>query len=391
MAWPLIIFAGLFLLGVKKANDEERDRLNEPVENEQPTAAMHPDSGRRWEIAAPPSDSRALVPTHQLMSLFAPGDGREVFTPYSLQKAREYRVEVNGVCAYRRGDQLRKGDGYYLTDYAGNFLKRTDWLQLCDADIAAESVEEDRASHRYVLSVKGTGKKLGVRINISPLAKPVAGEGLRITVAAVQERKIVEAVVTKSRALRPPPTFPLAPPAQPVSVRQRAVKPSIPEEFLQRIDSLVLQYQDVPPYEEPARLEQYARTFGRQLLARREEILRRHHEFHRDARFVKVFKQRAPQTYLRATFEVRALARAEQLAEERRRRRKEREPRRATLFAQEAREQIAVGRKKAEAMIAARRALEKYDDLDPDDRERLLGELIEAIMCEDGDDGRKTI
>lgn len=89
----------------------------------------------------------------------------------------------------------------------------------------------------------------------------------------------------------------------------------IEEARRQRLQKLILRYRHFDHCEDDAWIAKYATENRSDLLLRRQEILREYHELHSDEAFIARLKEEAPHTYSRVTWEVKALAVAEQVGE----------------------------------------------------------------------------
>lgn len=174
--------------------------------------------------------------------------------------------------------------------------------------------------------------------------------------------------------------------------RAKAAQTQAVEQALQvRIRTLVIRYQAFAHYEDDAFLVDHAKTHTAQLLARRDEILAAYQELHSDPVFLARMQAQDSHTYIRATFEARALAQAERIAAQPLqaqppKRRSTVEEVRARIVARietKAEDKIARMRKKVEKLFQAARMLDEYPDLDSNDRLRLESEFAESIFSDE--------
>lgn len=370
--WPVLVAAALLALAAGGKADRRPKRTSTAEDDDSELPEIIPPSPAPPFPASPeqPAHERAFAVGDQFMTLFVYANELEVFTPHVLQKGRRYEIEVAGVFSFRDGSRVIWSDGFYQRDHNGNFLVPTERLRLNNKKIDAEIVDRDRALHRYVFHLNGMGNRLSIRLKLPWRVEAIPNEGLHVTVKAL-------------KVLEPKP----APAPRVIEVvRWRPAPSSRPatREYIsgerawhQKLDELTVEYQEFPHYEDPTFVEREATVNAQSLIARREEIMKKYRTLHQNLRFIQFLKGQAPGIYSRATWEVRALARAEQLAHQpvRVAKKKKEKDEAAAGFARRAKTLIAIGRKKAEATIAAREALDRYVELDPDERQRIATDV----------------
>lgn len=148
-----------------------------------------------------------------------------------------------------------------------------------------------------------------------------------------------------------------------------------------RLRELIAQYEPFPDYANPAFLEAYARRHLQALLCDERQILGHHQQLHASPEFVDLVKSRAPDTYERATWKVRALAIAKRLEVE--------GPLSAPpqdVIATKTREledkaegEIQLAEVRIRKVNEMRQRLEQYEELDPDTREMMIQRFADSL------------
>ena len=93
----------------------------------------------------------------------------------------------------------------------------------------------------------------------------------------------------------------------------RAAAESFVDDLEDRVEAFIDILAPFERYDEPLYVDAFARAHRDRLLADRENIIKANAEFQADRAFVRLLKETSHTAFLRATFKVRALARAEEL------------------------------------------------------------------------------
>lgn len=172
------------------------------------------------------------------------------------------------------------------------------------------------------------------------------------------------------------------------------------EEMQERLRELIVRCEAFPDYANPQFVENHARQYGRALLREREAILEEYEELHQPPEFAELLKTHAPETFVRATWRVRALALAERFAVEQpppaspnsgrppKQTPKAKRAAKVKAYRNTALDRVALKKEELEMTKEAREVLGQYV-LDPEELEHRAEELIPpSLEDDDGKHGR---
>ena len=94
---------------------------------------------------------------------------REAFSDILFPRRMPFKLIITGVCHIKPVHYSKRTygvDALYEEVDPGNYISPHDLLWIDRRQCTRETIEEDRALHRYVLPYKGTGGRLGVLIKI---------------------------------------------------------------------------------------------------------------------------------------------------------------------------------------------------------------------------------
>lgn len=144
-----------------------------------------------------------------------------------------------------------------------------------------------------------------------------------------------------------------------------------------KLADLILKYEPFPHYSDPQWVESYARKNSGELLSKRDEIVWEFRQLHDSREFIDLLNSRSPDTFVRATWRIRALAFAERTAVDD----SKKSPPSSAVERQDAKdaEHLALAEARLKRLLSIPEILDKYPSLPSDERGTAQAMLRDAL------------